>query len=253
MKRQTSNTDGDLRELKADLHVHTCLSPCGELEMLPSAIADRARAVGLDVLAVCDHNSTANVLAVAKAAARVSLQVIPGIEITTREEVHILGLFRSTEDLTDLQELIHGSLVEDNDPEAFGYQVVVDEWDEPIGLEPKLLLAATGLTVEAAIDAIHSCGGLAIAAHIDREGFGLIGQLGFVPPGIQLDALEVSARVSQSEWNEKWDDYPVITSSDAHRLEDIGRSTTGFLMKDTSLEEIGLAFAQREGRKVLVH
>jgi predicted metal-dependent phosphoesterase TrpH len=242
-----------MRELKADLHLHTCLSPCAELEMVPTAIVRQAKSVGLDIIAVCDHNSVANALSVAKVGARESLAVIPGIEITSREEVHILGLFGSERELDDIQRLVDANLAGENDEEVFGLQVVVDEWDEPKELETRLLIGATALTLEEVVDAIHGCGGLAIAAHIDREGFGLVGQLGLIPPGLPLDALEVSPRVSHREWVEKWPRFAVITSSDAHCLVDIGQSSTSFLAAGASLDEIGKAIAQKDGRKVVVH
>lgn len=221
--------------------------------MVPTAIVRQAKSVGLDAIAVCDHNSVANALSVARVGERESLAVIPGIEITSREEVHILGLFGSARDLDDIQQLVDANLVGENDEEAFGLQVVVDEWDEPTAIETKLLIGATALRLEEVVDAIHGCGGLAIAAHIDREGFGLVGQLGFIPPRLHLDALEVSARVSHQEWVDKWPDFPVITSSDAHCLVDIGKSSTSFLAAAASLEEIGRAIARENGRKVVIH
>lgn len=221
--------------------------------MVPTAIVRQAKSVGLDAIAVCDHNSVANALSVARVGERESLAVIPGIEITSREEVHILGLFGSARDLDDIQRLVDANLVGENDEEAFGLQVVVDEWDEPTAIETKLLIGATALRLEEVVDAIHGCGGLAIAAHIDREGFGLVGQLGFIPPRLHLDALEVSARVSHQEWVDKWPDFPVITSSDAHCLVDIGKSSTSFLAAAASLEEIGRAIARENGRKVVIH
>ena len=242
-----------LSELKADLHLHTCLSPCGELEMVPTAIVRQAKTLGLDMVAVCDHNSLANTAAVVRAGERESLSVVPGVEITTREEVHILGLFQPGLDLNELQLLIVQNLPGENDEEAFGLQVVVNEWDEPTEVETKLLIGATALTLEEVVGAIHGCGGLAIAAHIDREGFGLIGQLGFIPPGLGLDALEVSPRVSHRQWVEQCGAFPVITSSDAHRLADIGSSTTSFLAVESSFEEIRRALMRQDDRKVLVH
>ncbi|MGB3563817.1 MAG: histidinol-phosphatase, partial [Thermoanaerobaculia bacterium] len=167
--------------------------------------------------------------------------------------VHILGLFGAQQDLRGIQELVDKNLPGENDEEAFGIQVVVDECDEPMGLETKLLIGATALTIEEVVDAIHGFGGLAVAAHIDREGFGLVGQLGFIPPQLGLDALEVSSRVSHREWVEKWADFPVITSSDAHCLVDIGRSSTSFLARAASLDEIGKALARKDGRKVVIH
>jgi len=221
--------------------------------MVPTAIVRQVKALGLDMIAICDHNSGENALAVARAGERESIVVVPGIEITTREEVHILGLFRNEPDLIGIQTLVDEHLSGENDSETFGLQVVVDEWDQPTALNAKLLIGATTLTLEEVVNAIHDFRGLAIAAHIDREGFGLIGQLGFIPPGLQLDALEVSARASHKEWDEQWEAFPVITSSDAHRLDDIGKCTTSFLAGEANLDEIGKALSRQDGRRVMIH
>ena len=243
-----------MRELRADLHLHTCLSPCGGLEMVPSAIVRQAKAVGLDLVAVCDHNSLANVGAVRRVGERHQLAVLPGIEIASREEVHILGLFGPGLDEGGLQRLVDDNLTGENEEDAFGPQVVVDEWDEPIDVESRLLIGATSLGLEEVVAAIHAFGGLAIAAHIDREGFGLIGQLGFIPRGLPLDAVEVSPRASQREWSRRWEgEYPVITSSDAHHLEEIGRAATSLLAREASFDELGKALRRQEGRRILVH
>jgi len=240
--------------LRADLHVHTCLSPCGGLEMVPTAIVRQAKTVGLDMVAVCDHNSLANVAAVASVGRRERLCVIPGIEIASKEEVHVLGLFGPELDLVGLQRLIDDNLQGENEEDAFGLQVVIDERDEPVDVETRLLIGATALALEEVVAAIHDFGGLAIAAHVDREGFGLIGQLGFVPPGLRLDALEVSPRASQSEWQERWQgEFPVITSSDAHHLEEVGRSSTRFLGAAASFDEIHKALKGEDGRRVVIH
>ena len=195
-RRRQAGRRTEMKEWKVDLHLHTCLSPCAELEMVPTAIVRQAKSMELDMVAICDHNSVANAAAVARAGAREDLAVIPGVEIASREEVHILGLFGPGRDLCALQALIDDHLPGENDQEAFGLQVVVDEWDQPRALSEKLLIGATELTLEQVVETIHGFGGLAIAAHIDRESFGLIGQLGFIPPGLELDAVEVSSRAS---------------------------------------------------------
>ena len=237
-----------MKELKADLHVHTCLSPCAEAEMAPSAIVRQAKAVGLDMIAICDHNSIENAQAVMKAGERESLRVIPGIEITSREEVHILGLFKSRRELTRIGMVVSDHLVGRNDEEAFGPQTIVDEWDQPVGSNPSLLIGATSLDVGSTVDAIHDCGGLAIAAHVDRQRFSLIGQLGFIPAGLNLDAVEVSGRIPTGQWQ----GLPVVASSDAHRLEDIGRNHTTFCAENASLDEIGKALRGEAGRRISV-
>ncbi len=236
-----------MRAMRADLHVHTCLSPCAESEMVPTAIVDQAKRMGLDIIGICDHNSAENVRAVLEAGRRRDLPVIPGMEITSREEVHVLGLFRDEEVLSALQNLVYGNLPGENNPDFFGAQTIVDECDDVIGSTTKLLIGATGFSLEETVQVIHEAGGLAIAAHIDRERFGLVGQLGFVPEGLPVDAMEVSPHASV----EAWDDYTVVTFSDAHVLRDIGRSSTSFLLEEATLEEIGKALRNEDGRGIL--
>ena len=237
-----------MKELRADLHVHTCLSPCAEPEMVPTAIVRRARAIGLDMIGICDHNSAENVPAVAKAGRRESICVIPGIEITSREEVHVLGLFKTERQLMRVQTAVYESLAGENDQEAFGAQTIVDEWDRATGVNTRLLIGATDLTLEEVVGTIHEFGGLAIASHVDRQSFGLIGHLGFVPEGLKLDGLEVSPGSSMREW----EDFPIVTSSDAHSLKDIGRSATTFFAERANVDEIGRALRKEHGRRVWV-
>ncbi len=216
--------------------------------MVPSAIVRQAKAVGLDMIAICDHNSVENVQAVIRAGERESVRVIPGIEITSREEVHILGLFKSQRELTSIAAVVSDHLAGRNDAEAFGPQTIVDEWDKPVGSNPNLLIGATSLDVESTVEAIHDCDGLAIAAHVDRQRFSLIGQLGFIPEGLMLDAVEVSGGTGIGQWA----GLPALASSDAHRLEDIGRNHTTFRAETASLDEIGKALRNQAGRRISV-
>jgi predicted metal-dependent phosphoesterase TrpH/anti-sigma regulatory factor (Ser/Thr protein kinase) len=214
--------------------------------MKAAAIVKQAGLVGLDMIAICDHNSAENVSAVARAGAREGLAVIGGMEVTSQEEVHILALLGAEEPLMDLQDMIYKNLPGENDIEAFGPQTIVDEWDNEVGTNSKLLIGATTLTVEQIVDAIHERGGLAIASHVDRERFSLIGQLGFIPKGLELDAVEVSPRATSREGY----DYPVVSSSDAHFLSDIGRSTTAFAVEEASFAELRKALRGEGGRRV---
>ena len=236
-----------MRKVRVDLHLHTCLSPCADTEMQATVIVKQAKKVGLDMIGICDHNSAENVAAVMKAGVREGLPVIPGIEITSCEEVHILGLFNSEQDLMNLQEMVYDNLSGENYEQFFGPQTVIDEWDRVLGTNHRLLIGATTLTVEQIVEAIHRRSGLAIASHVDRERFSLIGQLGFIPKGLGLDALEVSTRSSIKQRY----DYPVVTFSDAHFLEDIGKSSTCFMIEDTSALEIGRALRCELGRMVV--
>jgi PHP family Zn ribbon phosphoesterase len=238
----------------ADLHVHTCLSPCADLEMAPHAILDTAVERGLDIVGICDHNAAANVPAAVRAAKSRPVTVIPGLEITTREEVHLLGLFETVEAALDMETFVQDHLEGENDPEVFGPQVVVDEEGEPVELCPHLLIGATDLSVEEVVEAIHGRGGCAIAAHVDRERFSLLGQLGFIPPKLDLDGLEHSPLTSQADARERFGDngrWEVVCDSDAHRLSEIGTGSTVLTLGAPTASEIRRALRRQEGRAVV--
>lgn len=244
-----------LKAYRADLHIHTILSPCTEItEMSPHAIVERALQIGLDCIAVCDHNSCENVAAIRNVSRGTGLVVVPGIEITSQEEVHILGLFDSEDTAGKVQEVIYAHLPGENDEATFGHQVVVNEQEEVVCFNEKLLIGATTLTLERIVDLIHSLDGLAVASHVDRQAFSVIGQLGFIPPDVPLDALEFSPRITREKLRVQFpqvDAYPLITSSDAHYLDDIGKSSTTFVMERVSIQEMKWALMAKDGRKVL--
>jgi PHP family Zn ribbon phosphoesterase len=232
-------------EFRGDLHIHTCLSPCAALSMTPRAIVGKAASLGINIIAVCDHNSAENVAVTRDLAREKGISVIPGMEISSSEEVHILGLFRDLEDALKMQAVVYDNLQPgENDEDRFGMQVVVNEIDEVMGFNRRLLFGATLLPVDRIVGLIHEFGGIAIASHIDREGFGIIGQLGFIPPEIEFDALEISRRISIDKALRTFAGYrhiPWVTSSDAHCLEDIGKRTTGLLLHHSTFEELRLA------------
>jgi predicted metal-dependent phosphoesterase TrpH len=241
-----------LRTLKADLHVHTCLSPCADLEMSPKAIAEQARIREIDILGICDHNSAENVAALVKAAETYKISVLPGLEITSQEEVHVLALFDELEPALKLQEIVYKNLPGENDEDAFGMQVVVNAEGEVLRFSNKLLIGASTLTVEEVTETIHSLNGLAIASHIDREGFSLIGQLGFVPEHLRLDAMEISPGIGYKEALAKFNPHlPVTCSSDAHFLRDIGAGFTSFRIEGPTTKEIRKALLGKDGREVV--
>lgn len=242
------------RVFRCNLHVHTCLSPCGDLDMHPSAIVEEAVSKGLDVIAICDHNSSENVGYVMKAARGTTLTVIPGMEVTTREEVHIVALLEDLATLSRLQEHIYERLEGLNNEEVFGLQPVVTEEGEVEGFNERLLIGATKISLEELVDFIHGLGGIAISAHIDRPGFGLIGQLGFVPPNVPFDALEISWRLGIRGGREKYPElraYPFVTSSDAHFIDDIGKACTPMMLEAPTLCEIRMALKGEDGRLIM--
>lgn len=241
-----------LRTFKADLHVHTCLSPCAEVKMSPLAIIKQAKACGVDILGICDHNSAENVAAALQVAREHGVHVLPGMEVTSSEEVHLLAWFDALEPVQQLQEIVYRHLPGENEEETFGMQVIANADDEVLGFNQKLLIGATTLGVREIVEEIHSLGGLAVAAHIDRESFSLLGQLGFIPGDLPLDALEISPALSHEDAMCKYSfSLPLLQSSDAHKKEEIGSCCTRFLLERVSIEEIGKALRGREGRKIL--
>ena len=245
----------EFRRIRADLHIHTCLSPCGELTMSPRAIVDRARAAGLDLIAVTDHNTTENAAAVIQAARGTELAVLPGIEMTTAEEVHILGLFDPGTELGPFQVAVYRNLPDVPSKKKFVKdQVLVDAEDYVTGFSPRCLFGATLFSVQEAVDLIHGHGGLAIACHVDRESFSIVSQLGFIPPGLPLDAVEVSPRLTIAEAREafgSFDPFPAVRFSDAHQPGEIGRATTDFFVASPALEEIRKALAGEDDRRII--
>lgn len=227
---------------KADLHIHTTLSPCGDIEMTPLEIVSRARAKGLDIIGIADHNSTLQSCEIQKTGAREGLYVLCGAEVTTREEVHAVVFVDGDENLNLLQNYLQENLIKvPNNPDIFGYQLVVDESENVIYQEENLLIGSIDRTVEELEEFIHSLGGIFIAAHIDKQQNSIISQLGFVPKHLKTDALELSYRVNKEDFiknNPYLKDYTFITSSDAHYPEEIGRSFTNLEIPEISFENI---------------
>lgn len=208
------------------------------------------------MIGVCDHNSAENVQAAKIVGLQKTITVLPGMEVTSSEEVHIIALFDDIGDAIKLQEIVYEHLTPgENKEKLFGEQIIANEFDEVNGYCKRLLIAATTLSLGTVVDEIHNCGGLAIASHIDRESYSIIGQLGFIPDDLELDAVEISPRVNRTQAIERFPEikrFPIICASDAHFLDDIGRTTTAFLLEAPTIAEIRKAFNNEEGRKIVV-
>jgi len=243
-----------LKIFRADLHIHTCLSPCADLEMTPSAIVKTALEKAIDIIAITDHNSAENVIAAHKAAGKKNIIVLAGMEITSSEEAHILALLDDAEGIMKLQDIVYKNLLPgENDERLFGEQIVVNEKEEVLSFNKRLLIGATSLSAQEIVNTIHSLGGLAIASHVDRDAFSILSQLGFIPEDLKFDALEMSPRIDRQKAGLLFGEYNLyawITSSDAHWLKDMGERITGFIMNEPTLEEMGLALKNIDGRKV---
>ncbi len=203
-----------------DLHIHSALSPCGDEDMTPNNIVNMACLKGLDVIAVTDHNTASNVRSVVKAAED-KLKVIPGIEVTTSEEVHVLCYFDSIEAAEDMSELLKRSLPPTkNRPDIFGRQLIFDENDNITGEEESLLINAVGLDIYEVQREVSVRNGLFVPAHIDRSSYSITSNLGFLPPDLPVDGLEITAK-GLMLYKDKYKDFEILTGSDAHYLENI--------------------------------
>jgi hypothetical protein len=240
-----------LKTYRAELHVHTVLSPCAEVEMIPPLIVREALERGINLIAITDHNATANIVAVQKAATGTGLVVLPGMELQTREEVHVLCLFDSLEQVNEWQQIIDGLLPSiENRPDHFGEQFVVDETGDFIRREPRLLITSANISIDEASGKVTGMGGLMIPAHIDRRAFGLIAMLGFIPFDLSLEALEISRNITPAEAVSKFPQcasYPLLQGGDAHRLDEF-LGVNQFELSSPTIAEIRLALRQQDGR-----
>ena len=207
-------------KLFCDLHIHSCLSPCGDTLMTPNNIVGMAFIKQLDAIAVCDHNTARNLPAIKEVADMMGVVLLPGLELTTREEAHMLAYFETVEQAVAFSDAVYAHLPPiPNNPKFFGEQQLMNAQDEVIGKEDRLLISALDLSFEECAQLIHQHGGLCVPAHINRGSNGCLNALGFLPAGVHYDALEVSKAVAQPLLD--LSKYRILHSSDAHYLENI--------------------------------
>lgn len=223
--------------------------------MIPPLIVERALELGIDLIAITDHNASANVSAVQKAAEGTGLTVLPGMEVQTREDVHLLCLFASLADLEVWQHEIDLSLPDELNPADYlGEQFVVDENGDYIRTETRLLLTSAKFSIEEVIERVNQLGGLVIPAHVNRTAYGLFPTLGFLAAWWNFPALEISRHITPEALNNQFPsskDHPLIQSGDVHRLDEFV-GTTYFEIETRSLDEIRLALLGEHGRKVWI-
>jgi hypothetical protein len=240
-----------MKKYRAELHVHTVLSPCAEVEMIPPLIIQTAIDCGINLIAITDHNTTANIPAVMAAAVNTDVSVLPGVELQTREDVHLLCIFDKPRLAFAFQKIIDPLLPSvKNDPDHFGEQFVVDSTGEYLRTESRLLLTSVNISLDKAVLEVHKLGGLAIPAHVDRKAFGLLTMLGFFPPDIAFDAVEISRFTTPENITLQHTDianYPLIQSGDAHRLDEIFGKCF-FDIEEPSIFELLKAFNNIDGR-----
>jgi hypothetical protein len=234
--------------ISADLHIHSALSPCASLEMSPAAIVARARQAGLDLIAVTDHNSVENGFYAAEAGERAGLRVLLGMEAQTREDVHVLCYFEERRQAERFHARV-APLLPDmaNNPDYFGDQVVVDAEDNIVRHEETLLLNALDISVPELVELVREHGGLAVPAHVEAPPYGLLVNLGLVPPELQGAPLEISAGCPRAQALRAFPAlarHPLLRNSDAHLLGDIGRARTVFSAPEPTLAALLAAASQ---------
>ena len=228
--------------MKFDLHIHSCLSPCANLEMSPGEIVARAKAAGMDGIALTDHQSARNCPAIAECAKRAGLKCLYGLEVQTAEEVHTVALFDTVEQALAMTDFVYAAMPKRvNDPETFGDQPVVTWDDDIVELEWRILAMGCRHFIPETAAKVHELGGLYIAAHIDRPNFSVLGTLGAIPENC-FDAVEFSRTANEAEWLPKATGYAVTRSSDAHNLDDVARVWTEADIPEFSIVGLKAAF-----------
>jgi len=223
--------------------------------MIPPLIVQNGLEHGIDIIAITDHNASGNVEAVQKAAEGTNLTVIRGMEVQSREDVHLLTLFDTSEALGEWQIQVDEALPDlPNNPDFFGEQFIVDATGDFVRNEPRLLLTSTSFSIDEIFERVHKLGGMVIPAHVERTSYGLFPSLGLISDEWQLLALEISRLTTPEQVALKFpavSKYPLIQSGDVHRLDEF-LGTTVFTLSSPTLMEIGMAFHNVDGRRVCI-
>lgn len=232
-------------KLYYDFHIHSALSPCGDNDMTPNNLINMSIIKGLDAVALTDHNACENVRAAA-AVAGDKIIFIPGMEVETSEEVHIVTLFPTADAAEEMQRILtDSSPFIPNRPEIFGNQYIMDENDEICGEIDRMLVTASGLDIYTVVAAAKDLGGIAYPAHIDRESYSVLSNLGFIPPDLDISAVEITEKSRAALEGEYSNRYNIITSSDAHYLWDISERNHYIEVSDASVRGILNAISNR--------
>ena len=205
-----------------DLHIHSCLSPCGDDDMTPNNIVNMAMINGLDLIALTDHNSTRNCAAAMAVGREAGVLVVPGMELTTAEDIHVVCLFPSIETAESFDRYVYGCLPAiPNRAKIFGEQLLCDTEDNVVGKEERLLITATSIGLDTVPELVDSYGGVAFLAHIDRKSNGALAILGSLSEDLGFSLAEVSKLSRPADYAERFSFLRFVGDSDAHQLTDI--------------------------------
>lgn len=224
-----------------DLHMHTCLSPCSEEEMTPNNVVNMSMIKGLDVIAITDHNSIKNCRAAMEVGKKRDVVVIPGMELQTLEDVHLICLFRDIETITAFADFIEEKKLKiPNKAEKYGHQLILDANDDTVGEDPFLLITSADISVEAAFKKVREMGGFIFPAHIDRASNSIVSNLGFIPDNLNVKLVEVSTNPSGKKIlaDNSYDKYRKLINSDAHMLDKISERINYIEVEELSIDGV---------------
>jgi len=207
-----------------DFHIHTCLSPCGDNDMTPNNIVNMSAIKGLDAIAITDHNCAGNVESVIEAASELPLIVIPGMEIETSEEIHMVALFPDLNSLRQMEEIVLSKLPPvKNKPALFGEQIIMDKHDNVIDFKEQFLITACSMNIYDVTTNVRKLGGIIFPAHIDKSSYSILSNLGSIPDELKFSTVEIkNTLIPQSLVDIGIENkYNILHNSDAHYLWDI--------------------------------
>jgi hypothetical protein len=224
-----------------DMHIHSSLSPCASDDMTPNNIVNMAYIKKLNIISITDHNSMINVSSAEKIAYKRGILLIPGMEVNTKEEVHILCYFRNIEEGLEFGKLIYDSIPDIKNAEKFfGQQLALDEEDSVIYREEKLLTSASSYSIDEIDKLVKKYNGIIVPAHIDRKSYSILSVLGFIPKNLDISTVEISSECNE-EMIEKMNIkgiYNIITNSDAHDLWQINEAENFMELSSLNLNEV---------------
>lgn len=245
-----------MRCYKADLHIHSVLSPCGGLEMSPKSLIQRIKELKIEWIAITDHNSLANCPAYAKVAADNNVAFTYGVEIQTAEEIHLLAYFDDADKAMEFNiDLYNALLPITNDAEFFGDQVIIDSEENIIKIEEKALSNSVKWNLEETKKAVEAFGGICIPAHIDADVNSIFSQLGFIPEELSFSILGITSGLTIEVYlslHPELKDYSFLRTSDAHYLSDLGCGSSSICVNKPSMSELMLASQHINGRKIII-
>jgi PHP family Zn ribbon phosphoesterase len=239
---------------RADLHIHSVLSPCGDLDMSPARIIQTAKEKKLDIIGITDHNSTLHAELMLELGKKNGITVFPGAEVSTQEEVHCLAFFENIEAAKQFQQFLdEKSTGIQNNTARFGHQLIVNEKEEILDEVPELLIMGLKAPIDEVEKKVHQLNGVFIPAHVDRAVTSIYSQIGFIPEDLKIDAIEFSSNSTPEQLLEKRSElksYQLITNSDAHYPEQLGTRATEYYLKEPTFSEWQKALAGEGNRKV---